>query len=524
MKKVVLSFLVLLLLALPGCTKAAPVLTEAEFADPYVPLTIRQADGTVVDTALSAYVRRHEVLVPLAAVTDYLNRDYLVAADGAGLTVTVAAPKFALETPRLTELIKDGVDFRVNAVPVFGSPHINLRGLEKLLGITIGRSDDGKRLVVAQIADSTNAVGVAAPGLRKLRQPFQPTGKISLVWDHVLGEPADLAQEEKIPGLTVISPTWFAVTDNRGAVASKADWKYVQDAHDKGYKVWPLISNSFDPDMTKEFLADETAQDRTVRQLLLFTALYDLDGINIDFENVYDDDKDRLTAFVAKLADRLREQRVVVSIDATVPSGVPMWSNCYDRAALGKLVDYFMVMTYDEHWRTSPVAGSVASIGWVEQGIVKTLQSVPKEKLLMGVPFYTREWRESDNERVRSSTMWMADVENRVARYNLKPQWLPAAGQHYIEYGDGDYRYKVWIEDEKSLSLKAELAKKYDLAGVAAWRKGFEKPVIWDAVHVALGKTVEANAPVAAESAVTNWSLKAIMEKMKGAAREGTSE
>ena len=158
MKKIVLPLLILLLLALPGCTKAAPVLTEAEFADPYVPLTIRQADGTVVDTALSAYVRRHEVLVPLAAVTDYLNRDYLVAADGAGLTVTVAAPKFALETPRLTELIKDGVDFRVNAVPVFGSPHINLRGLEKLLGITIGRSDDGKRLVVAQIADSTNAV------------------------------------------------------------------------------------------------------------------------------------------------------------------------------------------------------------------------------------------------------------------------------------------------------------------------------------------------------------------------------
>ena len=376
MKKIVLPLLILLLLALPGCTKAAPALTEAEFADPYVPLTIRQADGTVVDTGLSAYVRRHEVLVPLAAVTEYLKRDYLVAADGAGLTVTVAAPKFALETTRLTELIKDGVDFRLNAVPVFGSPHVNLRGLEKLLGITIGRSDDGKRLVVAQAADPA-----AASVLHKLRQPFQPTGKISLVWDHVLGEPADLAQEEKIPGLTVISPTWFAVTDNRGTVASKADWKYVQDAHDKGYKVWPLISNSFDPDMTKEFLADEAAQDRTVRQLLLFTALYDLDGINIDFENVYDDDKDRLTAFVAKLADRLREQRVVVSFDATVPSGVPMWSNCYDRPALGKLVDYFMVMTYDEHWRTSPVAGSVASIGWVERGIVSTLQYVPKEVL-----------------------------------------------------------------------------------------------------------------------------------------------
>ena len=171
------------------------------------------------------------------------------------------------------------------------------------------------------------------------------------------------AREDKIPGLTVISPTWFAVTDSRGTVGSKADWKYVQDAHDKGYKVWALISNSFEPDMTKSFLADESAQDRAVRQILMYTALYDLDGINIDFENVYDDDSDRLTGFVARLAEKLKEQGVLVSLDATVPSGVPMWSNCYDRAALAKIVDYYMVMTYDEHWRTSPVAGSVASIG-----------------------------------------------------------------------------------------------------------------------------------------------------------------
>ncbi len=126
----------------------------------------------------------------------------------------------------------------------------------------------------------------------------------------------------------------------------------------------------------------------------------------------------------------------MLSIDTTVPSGVPMWSSCYDRAELAKIVDYYMVMTYDEHWRSSPVAGSVASIGWVERGIINTLQYVPKEKLLMGVPFYTREWREADNERVRSSTMWMADVENRIARYGLTPRWLESAGQHYIEYGD----------------------------------------------------------------------------------------
>ena len=516
--------LMFVMLGLSGCTAATPVAVENEFADPYAPVAIRLADGTIVDTPWSAYFRKHEFLVPLSIVTDYLKRDFIVEADGGGLNVAISSPLFKMETPRLDEYLKEGVDFRLNAVSVFGVPHINLKGLEKLLNLSIARSTDGRKWVISQLPVLPAEKSPSIPRLHEPRVPFKPTGKISLVWDHFLGEPVDLAQEDKIAGLTVISPTWFAVTDARGTVASKADWKYVQDAHDKGYKVWALISNSFDPDMTKVFLADESAQDRAVRQLLMYTALYYLDGINVDFENVYDDDKDRLTAFVARLADKLKEQHVVLSIDATVPSGVPMWSNCYDRAALAKIVDYFMVMTYDEHWRSSPVAGSVASIGWVERGIISTLQYVPKEKLLMGVPFYTREWRESGNGRVRASTMWMADVENKVARYGLTPKWLDEAGQHYIEYGDDNYRYKVWIEDGKSLGLKVDLAKKYELAGVAAWRKGFEKPGIWEAVHVALGKTPEPVQPDPPEQELSNWSLKAVMEKLKGATGKGVSE
>ena len=520
MQKSFVFFLVLtMLLGIFGLNevRAAP---EDEFADPFMPIKIKLPDGAVVDTLLTGYVGRHEALVPLSVVTDYLKSDFLIEASGAGLYVRIPSPAFSLETSRLNEVMREGVDFRLNAVNVNGAPLVNLKGLEKLLGISLEKAAGAPALIVRLLPAQP-----AGTRLHAMRLPVKQQGKISLVWDHVLGEPADLAREEKIPGLTVISPTWFAVTDSSGTVASKADWKYVQDAHDKGYKVWPLISNSFEPDMTKAFLADEAAQDRTVRQLLMFTALYDLDGINIDFENVYDDDRDRLTGFVARLTDRLKEQGVVVSFDATVPSGVPMWSNCYDRAALGRIVDYFMVMTYDEHWRTSPVAGSVASIGWVERGILSTLQSVPKEKLLMGVPFYTREWREPGGYgRVRSATLWMADVDSRVAQYGLIPQWLDSAGQHYIEYADDSFRYKVWIEDEKSIGLKVGLSAKYDLAGVAAWRKGFEKPGVWEVIRLGLQQAPSREKPDAAELKLANWSLKSYMEKLRGASVKGVSE
>ncbi len=519
--------LVMLICAVSAAVMASPA---QDFADPYVAVAIRQADGSLVKTTHTGFVSKHEALVPLAVVTDYLqkNSNMMLSAGRTGLSVALERPALELEKTELTAFLQAGVEFQLNATPVMGAPMLNLRGLEKFFHIAIEKAQPGETLIVRKLPEPAAGKSIADRRLHTVRPPFKLNGKISLVWDHVLAEQADLAREEKIPGLTVISPTWFAVTDSSGTVASRAEWKYVQDAHDKGYKVWPLISNSFDPDMTKAFLADEAAQDRAIRQLLLFTALYDLDGINIDFENVYDDDKDRLTSFVARMTDKLRQQGMVMSIDATVPSGVPMWSNCYDRAALGKIVDYFMVMTYDEHWRTSPVAGSVASLGWVERGIQSTLQYVPKEKLLMGVPFYTREWRETDlgngRVRVRASTMWMSDVENRIAQHGLTPRWLDSAGQHFIEYADESYRYKVWIEDAKSLALKVELANKYQLAGVAAWRKGFEKEGIWSTIQLALGQpaSTEPVDPFAAELA--EWSLKSLIQKAKEREKKGASE
>ena len=508
MKKFLLA--VTLVCCVFGCSLTAMAAEpEVSYDNPYRSIQIRQEDGSSIETGLTAFISKHEVLVPFALVTDYLKGAYIVERGEGSLFLRINEPQFSMESEALTEFMRSGVDFAIKGTWVEGQPYANLKPLEKLLNIAFEVKKDGQTLLV-----SKQAV-LPMNKLHQPRAPFKPAGKIALVWDHILSENVDLASEGTISGLTVISPTWFAVSDSRGTVASKAQWKYVQDAHDKGYKVWALISNSFDPDMTQGFFADDSAQDRAIRQILMYTALYDLDGINVDFENVYDSDKDRMTAFVARLSEKLRQQGVVVSFDATVPSGTPNWSACYDREGIGKVVDYFMVMTYDEHWRTSPVAGSVASIGWVEQGIINTLAMVPKEKLLMGVPFYTREWRDYGGY-VRSSTMWMSDVDARIAEYGLTPVWMEDIGQHYIEYERDGVRRRVWVEDAKSLSLKVAMVGKYNLAGVAAWRKGFEKPGIWEAVLDGVGKGVTvADKKDQVDKVVQEWSLKNYMDKAR---------
>ncbi|HHX23481.1 MAG TPA: glycoside hydrolase [Thermoanaerobacterales bacterium] len=309
-------------------------------------------------------------------------------------------------------------------------------------------------------------------------------GKLNMVWDYIHRVTPDMSGQIPPRGLDIISPTWFSIVNGQGEIESKADISYIEWAHENNLAVWALIKNNFDPDITHEFLSSSETRDKIIRQILMYAELFRLDGINLDFENVYYEDKDMLVQFVRELTPILREAGILVSMDVTAKSSSLNWSLCYDRKELGKVVDYIMLMAYDEHWATSPVSGSVASIGWVENSIVTLLEDVPPQKVILGLPFYTREWEETPNENgdyiVTSRALSMAQVKQILETNKAQPIWDEKTGQNFAFYKKGDSIFKIWLEDEQSIKLKAELVKKYNLAGTAAWRKGFEEPEIWD--------------------------------------------
>ncbi len=314
---------------------------------------------------------------------------------------------------------------------------------------------------------------------------WKPIGeRLNVTWEHVYSRNPDTNKIPDMPGVHVVSPTWFAVEDESGQLSNKADMGYVRWAHDRGYQVWALFSNNFDPDLTRAVLADFETRDNMIRQLVQFAALYELDGINIDFENVYLEDKERLVQFVRELTPYLHEQGLVVSMDVTIKSLSERWSLFYDRKALAEVVDYMMVMTYDEHWASSPKAGSVASLPWVEKGLKGVLEEVPRDKLLLGIPFYTRLWtetRQADGTvQVTSKALSMPAIESWLKEKGAEPVYDEQSGQMFAEVKESDQiTYKVWLENEVSLKKRVELVKKYDLAGIASWRRGFERPDIW---------------------------------------------
>jgi len=312
-------------------------------------------------------------------------------------------------------------------------------------------------------------------------------GKISMIWRQVFKpENSDLSKFAKQDGVEVLSPTWFKIINESGDIKNIADKRYVKWAHKNGYEVWPLIANPFsDKKMTHTVLSNTNTREKIIQQILTYAALYDLDGINIDFESIAPETGEYYIQFLRELAPYMNAQGLVLSVDVYMPS---RWTTFYNRTELSKIADYICVMAYDQHWSTSPVSGSVAAADWVEAGIQKTLIEVPKEKIIMGVPFYTRLWTEKDGVLVdKPKAIGMDTAKQLLTENKAMITWLPDAKQYYGEYIKDGLTHKIWVEDEKSIAEKLNIVNKYNLAGAAFWKSGMETDGIWKVVKNGLG-------------------------------------
>lgn len=349
-------------------------------------------------------------------------------------------------------------------------------------------SDSTEGFVKEQyIANREEAVGIQPQTNKSIWKPEKD--KILLTWESVYSRNPDTKKIKDMDGLNVISPTWIHLTSADGQLKHKISKNYIKWAKKRGYKVWALFSNSFDPKLTDKFLNNTEAREKVIGDLVKLMKDNDMDGINIDFENVYLKNKELLVQFIREMTPVFHENNLVVSIDVTVIGGSDNWSRFLDRRALGEVVDYMAVMTYDEHWASSPKSGSVASLSWVEKSIERILEEVPAEKILLGVPFYTRIWTETPSNSkpnkmdVKSKAITMNTARNILKKDNVIKLWDENAGQYYAVYAQDNKIHKIWMEDAESIKLKTDIVNKYNLAGVAAWRRGFETEEIWTIIN-----------------------------------------
>ena len=355
-------------------------------------------------------------------------------------------------------------------------------------------SDDGKN---ARIRTANGKIGyVKSKKLantvvtrQSIEEEKQIDGKVNLVWDYY-SQVANAPNREgtSIEGINVVSPAFYHLNTDGELEENVGEegQAYIDWAHNNGYKVWAMVQNAGSGMMnvTSEIMNHYDNRQKLIEAIIDECMKYDLDGINIDFENMKKEDVDLFSRFIIELEPRLREIGVVLSVDVTAPDGSDTWSLCFDRHVLGDVADYLIFMAYDQYGASSDKAGTTAGYDWVELNLKKFLETyeVESDKLILAIPLYARLWTLDSNGDIEGQTaIPMNEIDESIPS-DAERKWDDELKQNYVEYVDGNLTKKIWIEDIDSLKEKISLINTYKLGGVASWELGMETDDVWSMI------------------------------------------
>lgn len=330
----------------------------------------------------------------------------------------------------------------------------------------------------------------------EMEEEKQVEGKINLTWDY-FSQYASAPDRSgtTIDGVNVVSPSFFYLDKSgnlRENIGSKGQ-AYIEWAHENGYKVWPMVSNAEAAteslSITSEIMNSYKLRENLIESIVEKCVKYKLDGINIDFENMKQEDKDMFSRFIIELTPRLKEIGLVTSVDVTAPDGGETWSLCFDRNVLGDAADYIVFMAYDQYGVSSQKPGTTAGYDWVKLSLNKFLKTeeIKPEKIILAVPFYIRVWTTDTDGKTTSNAVSMKNIEA-VVPEDAEKKWNDDLKQNYVEYMDGNNKKQIWIEDLESLKAKLSLITENNLAGVGSWEKDMETDDVWKLIKTELSK------------------------------------
>lgn len=419
--------------------------------------------GDVYNTK-TTYVEKNNLVT-----IDSLDRSYSIATATKNASIKYKANGFS----RTVAKVKQGDTYIIANRSDYPVPD----------GWTRVRTEDG---ILGYV--KTNQMGTVNTLRENMEEKAKVEGTVSLVWDYYSEYASAPDRTGKINGVNVVSPSFFRLKEGgKGEILSNvgtAGEKYIKWAKQNGYQIWPMLANESMINTTSEIMKDYQLREKLINQIVNLITKYELNGINIDFEYMYQADKNYFSRFLIELEPRLNEIGAVLSVDVTAPDGAENWSMCYDRYTIGKVADYIIFMGYDQHGLSSDKEGTTAGCDWVEANITKFLgqEGVDPNKLVLGVPFYTRLWKEQNGKVLSNpAAISMKYIDSKIPN-GVEKKWDENLQQYYVEFKQGNITNKMWIEDEKSMEAKLNLISKYKLAGAAYWAKDMEPDSIWNMI------------------------------------------
>ena len=409
-------------------------------------------NGSSVSTSGTILQRNDTYYIPFSSFKDTYNVEISYIEETNTITVDSKDRKYVVADSKKENSVK--------AYPTVFSRTVDK--LEEQETVTVVQNDENKNNVIdgwVEIRTDIGKIGYVKEDAlvnelatrESIEKKKQIKGKISMAWDYYY-EYSSVPNRTgtDIQGVNVMSPTFFTLVDEgRGKVSDNAGEEgkeYVKWAHSNGYMVWPSISNNSYIETTSEIMKDYNLRHDLIENIISLIMEYDLDGINIDFEYMHDEDKDLFSRFIIELKPRLNEIGKVLSVDVTAPDGSEEWSLCFDRHVIGDVADYIVFMAYDQNGDSSAVPGTNAGYDWVKVNIDKFLgqEEVEAEKIILGMPFYARVWKESNG---KIEEIWKVDMKalDEMIPESAQKIWDDDLKQYYVEYVENGLTNKIWI-------------------------------------------------------------------------------
>lgn len=272
-------------------------------------------------------------------------------------------------------------------------------------------------------------------------------------------------------GVNMISPAWFTAKGD-GSISDQGSMELVNYAHGKGISVVPFVNGG-----TGSMLQDPAIRSRLINEITNKIINYNVEGINVDFESP-DITRDGLNAFMQELSNGMHSAGKIstIAVNARI-SDSQTWLNRYDYSFLGQYSDLVIIMAYDEHYRGSS-PGPVASIGWFRQAGIYAARYIPREKIIMGMPFYGRHWINGSGG---TGVSFSYIINSLLGPNHVAAAWHAEYGVPYAQYNDGS-QHEIYFENGQSAQLKINEIRNFGFRGAAFWRLGQEDPGVWPVI------------------------------------------
>ena len=283
--------------------------------------------------------------------------------------------------------------------------------------------------------------------------------------------------QKNVSKLNMVIPEWFFIDPVTDTLRPDIDLNALTLMKKNKINIVPLINNinsslgagEFDGNIIHRILKNPTKKERLINDIVKYLKLYQLQGINIDFEEFKEKGDEPIIAFQKKLYEKLHPQGFMVTQD------IMPYNEDFNTKALSAYNDYMFLMAYDEHYSSS-VPGAISSQQWTEKVLDETAKEVPSEKLILCFAGYGYDWSKG-NEAV---TVTYQQTLALAKQFNAPIQFNNSTYNNNYSYTDANaVKHEVYFADAATNFNTIRFADEYGTAGTALWRMGSEDERLW---------------------------------------------